>query len=208
MLQILFFAAVAVLVLARLYQVLGQNRGAEPPATRPSPLPAPAGAAERRPLGDETAGEPSGDVEDMPFAPAPTGPGAAGLTAIMTADPGFSPDAFLNGARGAYEMIVTAFGAGDAETLKPLLTEEVFAVYEAEIAKRKEIGAQPIEVVRLSGARIADAEIEGRIARIDVAFSSDLRDGGQGLRATDETWTFERALNARDPNWRLSAVQA
>jgi predicted lipid-binding transport protein (Tim44 family) len=59
----------------------------------------------------------------------------------------------------------------------------------------------------LSDAKIVDAELDGKIARIDVAFSSDLADGGDGLRAADEVWTFERAVDARDPNWLLSAVR-
>ena len=36
---------------------------------------------------------------------------------------------------------------------------------------------------------------------------TELADGGDGLRAADEVWTFERAIDARDPNWLLSAVR-
>jgi predicted lipid-binding transport protein (Tim44 family) len=40
-----------------------------------------------------------------------------------------------------------------------------------------------------------------------VAFSADLAEGGDGLRAVDEIWTFERATDSRSPNWLLGAVQ-
>ena len=35
------------------------------------------------------------------------------LTALMRADPGFDPGQFLDGAKAAYEMIVTSFAGGD-----------------------------------------------------------------------------------------------
>ena len=41
-----------------------------------------------------------------------------GLRAVAAADRSFDPDTFLPGAKGAYEMIVTAFAEGDRKTLK------------------------------------------------------------------------------------------
>jgi len=51
---------------------------------------------------------------------------ASGLFDIGLADRGFDKDQFLKGAQAAYEMILTAFAAGDRETLKPLLSDDVF----------------------------------------------------------------------------------
>ncbi len=50
----------------------------------------------------------------------------SGLDAVAASDPNFDGKAFLNGARRAYELIVTAFAKGDRETLKPLLSQDVF----------------------------------------------------------------------------------
>lgn len=208
MLQILFFAVVAALVLARLYQVLGQNRGAEPPPNRQGTFAPPPQPLERKQLDLDLGSAGPDDAGDTRVEPAASPrPGGEGLAAIRAADSSFDPDAFVAGARSAYEMIVTAFGAGDVEALRPLLTPEVHAVYAAEVESRTAAGAKPIEVVRLSESKIVAAELDGKTARIDVAFSSDLADGGDGLRATDETWTFERVVGSRDPNWRLSAVE-
>jgi predicted lipid-binding transport protein (Tim44 family) len=202
--EIVFFAVVAALVLGRLYQVLGQNRGAEPPPMRQPRfgLPeTPADKGEGEELPDDT-----GKVLTFP-AREYDGPGAAGLKAIAAAQRGFSASSFLEGAKAAYEMIVTAYGAGDEDTLKGLVDADVFEAYKTAMDERRAANAAKIEVIRLSDAKIVEAELDGKIARIDVAFSSDLADGGDGLRAADEVWTFERTVDARDPNWLLSAVR-
>jgi predicted lipid-binding transport protein (Tim44 family) len=79
------------------------------------------------PLGD--ASVPSvEDIEAKVGSHAPKDSALAqSLTALMRADPGFDPGHFLDGAKSAYEMIVTSFAAGDEETLKQLLGVEVFA---------------------------------------------------------------------------------
>ena len=46
---------------------------------------------------------------------------ATGLDAIAREDKNFDPKHFLTGARAAYEMIVTAYAAGDRRELKGLL---------------------------------------------------------------------------------------
>jgi predicted lipid-binding transport protein (Tim44 family) len=204
--EILFFAVVAALVLGRLYQVLGQNRGAEPPANRnvsnlSSPLAQKAAGTDDEIVDND-------DDKVIPIRPRVyDGPGAAGITAISAIDRSFSPEIFLEGARQAYSMIVTAYGSGNEAALKELVDQDVFEVYQGVMSQRRAENAAKIEVVRLSEAKIVDAELDGKIARIDVAFSADLAEGGDGLRAADEIWTFERATDSRSPNWLLGAVQ-
>jgi len=48
------------------------------------------------------------------------------LARIKAVDPDFSKDGFLAGAKAAFEMIVSAYAAGDVGTLRPLLSNEVF----------------------------------------------------------------------------------
>lgn len=204
---IFFFAVIAALVLGRLYQVLGQNHGAEPPTGRPSPS-----------LSDETSDQNTGQQDEadnqnqtsnvISLKPRQyEGPGALGIVAISAAQKGFNPDAFVEGARQAYAMIVAAYGTGDEAALKPLVDADVFAAYAASMEERRAANAPKIEVVRISNAAIVDASLDGKVAQIDVAFSADLADGGDGLRGVDEIWTFERIIDSRDPNWLLSAVQ-
>jgi predicted lipid-binding transport protein (Tim44 family) len=205
--EIIFFAVVAALVLGRLYQVLGQNRGAEPP---PNYRPLSTSVAPQAKPGSPDENEDSTNPGDNVVALRPyvyEGPGEEGIRAITAAQRGFDPIGFVDGARQAYAMIVTAYGAGDEATLKPLVDQDVFEAYQSVMAQRRAENAAGIEVVRISDAKIVDAELNGKLARIDVSFSTDLADGGDGLRATDEIWSFEREIDSRNPNWLLSAVQ-
>jgi predicted lipid-binding transport protein (Tim44 family) len=204
--EIIFFAVVAALVLGRLYQVLGQNRGAEPPANRG--MTGMSSSLTPNAVRQDADTDDQGDDNVVALRPrAYDGPGATGIAAIQASDRSFNPEIFLEGARQAYAMIVTAYGSGDEAALKPLVDQDVFEVYQGVMAQRLSENAPKIEVARLSEAKIVDAELDGKIARIDVAFSADLAEGGDGLRAVDEIWTFERATDSRSPNWLLGAVQ-
>lgn len=204
--EIIFFAVVAALVLGRLYQVLGQNRGAEPPPNRnvSSFSAEPSGS---QPQSGDSGTEVEGSNVIALKPRAYDGPAAAGIAAISATQKGFSPESFVDGARQAYAMIVTAYGSGDEAALKPLVDEDVFNAYKTAMAERLASNAAQIEVVRISEAKIVDAALVGKTASIDIAFSADLSDGSDGLRAADEIWTFERVIDSRDPNWLLSAVQ-
>lgn len=190
MIEILVLAVVAGLVLARLYSVLGRRTGAERPS-QPQPaqgeLPR---APQPRPMAQPGLAGSSGD----------------GLVDIARADPSFDPEHFLSGARGAYEIIVGAYAKGDREQLRTLLTPRVYETYATAIAQREAKGEKGPELVRLRSAEIADASLEGDIARVSVKFEAELAEGLHHLRDTKERWTFERDVRSPDPNWRLARV--
>lgn len=193
MLEIAFFAVIAALILGRLYQVLGRKTGAE---RRETPVLAPSNDVQT-----------DNDAHSAPPASAYVGPGAAGIEAIAAVDNTFSVDGFVEGAKAAYEMIVTAFADGDVGTLQPLLSDEVFSAYKAAIEARAP-GEMVSHLVRLVSARIVEAELTNTVAQVSLAFSAELSLGENGLKSTNEIWTFERVIPSRDPNWRLVAVDA
>ena len=198
--DLIILAAIAVFVISRLYAVLGQKTGAEPPARRYREAPAPARAAERE------DGAPIEDEERPRIRAAFTGPAAAGLEAIAAVDANFAPDDFVKGARRAYELIVGAFADGDRDALKQLVDTDVQDVYSQAIAERETSGAEPMRLVRLRQARIVDASVDSaKFGRVMVSFESELSDG-ENLRQAKEIWTFKRSLNSQDPNWLLDEV--
>jgi predicted lipid-binding transport protein (Tim44 family) len=206
MLELLFFAVVAVVVLGRLYQVLGRKTGAEPPPPGQRGMQkAPAGPA-RRDMADD--GPMLDDEAEARPAPAPEVSNVPGVATLQAADPSFSPSGFMAGARMAYEMIVTAYAAGDRDQLRTLLNPTVFEAYDQAITARAASGEAAPELVRLISADLAVAEIDGRMAEVTVAYRAELAHGVNGIRVTNERWTFEREIGSRDPNWRLSAVDA
>jgi predicted lipid-binding transport protein (Tim44 family) len=195
--DLIILAAIAVFVISRLYAVLGQKTGAEPPARRYREAPV------RAPEREDEAGA---DADKRKLRPAFTGPAAAGLEAIAVEDEAFSPDEFTRGARKAYEMIVAAFADGDRDMLKQLVDQDVFDAYSDAIAERERVGGEPMRLVRLRQARIVEASVDGsHMGRILVSFESDLSDG-ENLRQAKEIWTFKRSLRTDDPNWLLDEV--
>ncbi len=146
---------------------------------------------------------------------------AEGLIAIFRLDRSFAPDEFLDGAKSAYEMIVSSFAEGNRKVLKGLLSKDVFDGFSSAISDR-EARDETIDqnFVGISKAEITEAELEGRNAQITVKFISELisatMDKGGKVIAGDpnaitevtDVWTFARDLNSRDPNWRLVATQA
>jgi predicted lipid-binding transport protein (Tim44 family) len=144
------------------------------------------------------------NVEEL--RPTFTGPAAAGLEAIHNADPAFDPRTFLQGARSAYEMIVTAFGNGDREALRPLLDDDVYEAWDEAIAARETDGEDGMQLLRLRKAEIVEASLdEDGVARVAVEFESELGDGERTTRG-DEIWTFKRPVASKDPNWLLDDV--
>ncbi|WP_226636784.1 TIM44-related membrane protein TimA [Brevundimonas poindexterae] len=204
--QIILFAVIAAVVLFQLYNVLGKKVGRQPEEDARAQ---PGGAA-----GKEGAeGGPATTANGTPLD-ATTLAAIAGLKAR---DPGFDPHRFLDGARQAHETIVRGYAEGDREALKPLLTPVVMASFEAGMAERETRGVQ--EKVEFPHPPRADLELataQGDRAIAKVRFLSELKqtiEDGKGEeprieeRRTAEVWTFERPLNASDPNWVLSRVE-
>jgi predicted lipid-binding transport protein (Tim44 family) len=144
-----------------------------------------------------------------------------GLLDIVRADATFDPSHFLQGARVAYEIIVTAFAEGNRRTLKDLLSPEVYEGFSAAIAEREGRGDQIDQsFVGIKSAELVEAELKGGIAQLTVKFVSELisatRDKAgevisgdpKRIREVTDIWTFAREAVSRNPNWKLVATQA
>lgn len=148
-----------------------------------------------------------------------------GLLSIAKLDPTLDPDAFVKGAGMAYEMIVSAFAAGDRKTLKDLLTRDVYDGFVSAIAEREQRGEKiDQQFVGIKRADIVEAEAKGGIAYITVRFVSELltavydKDGtvisGDPQKIADVTdiWTFSRDISSArarsNLNWRLEETQS
>jgi predicted lipid-binding transport protein (Tim44 family) len=185
---ILIAAMVAGVVLFRLYTVLGRRTGHEPQHEQQAPR-APAPTALRAP--------------SAPEAPPPEGACARGLLDIELADPSFDRNHFLGGARAAYEIIQKAYADADRLALRPLLSDEVYAAFEREIAARP--GA-PDRMTGIIDARIVGASLEGKLADITVGFRTNFTGPDGTQREVADHWSFARTIGAPDPNWTLVAT--
>ena len=223
---------VAIVVLFRLRSVLGTRTGNErtplqraqqnqtqapkpandekPAAVRATALPLPPADAERRAL------KLTAEIEQLSHGDEHV---KSGLQAFVDADPTFAPKAFLEGAKSAYEMIVTAFATGDRKTLKNLLEKDVYDGFEQAIAAREAKGHKiDFTFVGLPKSEIAAAELDKRDSRVAVQFNAEVvqatrdKDGAlvegnaDQVQTIADEWTFARNIKSRDPNWKLVAT--
>jgi predicted lipid-binding transport protein (Tim44 family) len=231
----IIFLVIAVVIFLRLRSVLGRRTGTvrppfDPYSRRDAPPTAGPGDDKvvnlpRRPA--EVTGPPSpadaaasAEARVGTLAPAGT-PLADGLTAIAAADRSFEPAAFVDGAKGAYEMIVTAFAEGDRKTLRNLLSREVYDGFVAAISQRESRGETiEFKFVGIDKAEITEASLKNATAQVTVRFVSKLVSAthdkagkvidGDPVHVGDVTdiWTFARDINSRDPNWKLVATES
>ena len=227
----IIFLALAVFIFLRLRSVLGRRTGRE----RPPYDPYSARDAVRSPATDKVVALPARTVEAPPRPPeVPPVPGerwkdiaesgsavAAGLDAVAAADSGFDAKHFVTGARAAYEMVVTAFAAGDRRQLRGLLSREVYDGFDGHIGERESRGETlETKFISIDSSAITAAEFRNRMAQITVRFVSKLvsvtrdRSGavidGNAEKVTDVTdvWTFARDVSSRDPNWKVIATES
>ena len=225
----IIFLALAVFIFLRLRSVLGQRTGRERPpydpySARDSIRPASDKVVTlpgRAPDTAQKANESAEPAERWKGIAEPGSALATGLDAIAREDNSFDPKQFLVGARAAYEMIVTAYAAGDRRQLRNLLSREVYEGFESAIREREQRG-ETVETrfVSIDGADLTNAELRGKTEQVTVRFQSQLvsvtRDkagtviDGNPDKVTDVTdvWTFARDVSSRDPNWKLVATEA
>jgi predicted lipid-binding transport protein (Tim44 family) len=210
-LEIVLLAMVAAFLGLRLYTVLGRRAEQE---------------EESVPQRFDSEDKPAGIVRPAPAAPA--APARAielagvmpaverGIREIAAADSRFNLAQFLDGAQGAYRMVLEAFWNGDRDTPRELCDDDVYEGFVAAIEAR-EVAGESLDntLIRIEETRIHSASLDGRMARIAVLFVADIaavtrdRDGNVIAGSLDDAiesrdvWTFSRNTASRDPNWLL-----
>ena len=219
LIDIILLGLLAGFIAFRLYSVLGRRTGHE--RAREDQL--------RMPDGAETNPKPApskDNVVTLPERPAQASAGSSGMTPlaralmdIKLADRNFDTERFVSGARQAYEMIVTSFARSERDTLRPLLSDDVFDTFERAIKSRE---ARNIRVdftfLKLKSSRVSGAEMKGRTAEVTVTFESEVMMAGydpsgalvegdaKTPHSVTDIWTFARDTSSRDPNWALVAT--
>lgn len=209
--EIVILAMIAAFLGLRLYSVLGRRaeHEEEPVPTR---FDQPDGAGAPRP---SQANPPrhAPRPREMGFFPPALD---QGLRSIAAADRNFEVIGFLEGAKGAYGMILEAFWRGDKELLADLCDRDVYEEFVAAIDAREAAGeVLDNRLVRIEEAELVSASLDGRMARIAVRFRADIasvtrdKDGNVIAGSLDDAveshdvWTFMRDVTAAGPDWLL-----
>jgi len=216
MIQLLVLAGIAVFLILKLKSVLGTREGFEKP---PLPMPgASDGPSQARSNFEVIEGGPDLDITDHVDEDSDA---AKALADMKRVDPSFNVTEFLEGARGAYEMILMAFELGEIDDIAPFLSGDVLEAFEGVIEQREKEGL--IVTANFVGVRemtLQDAEFdhETKEGELKVRFVGELtsvvRDSAgdivegdpNAIKRQKDVWTFARIMGSDDPNWQLVAT--
>ena len=116
----------------------------------------------------------------------------------------FDHKVFLEGAKKAFEIIITSFNNGDKKTLKGLVSNNVFTAFEDAINRKENNPSSQFYSLVIDG--IDDAKVEKNVISISVNFISEQminNDEGKIVKNKD-TWTFEKEATSSNPKWTLT----
>ncbi|MBL9061049.1 Tim44/TimA family putative adaptor protein [Tabrizicola sp.] len=213
LIQLLVLAGIAIFLILKLRSVLGTRDGFEKP-----PIPLEDVRPRVRRDFEVIEGGPDRDITDHV---AEGSDAARALAQMKKAEPGFSVGPFLQGARGAYEMILMAFEKGELDRIRPFLSDDVEASFAEAIAQRERDGLSvEASFLGIKELVLHDATFtpESRFGEIAVRFVADqtyvvrnkagevVEGSPREVKKTRDIWTFARQMGSDDPNWQLVAT--
>ena len=118
----------------------------------------------------------------------------------------FDHKSFLEGAKKAFEIIITAFNKGDKNTLKGLVSKDVYSAFEKAINDGSNNPSS--QFYSLVVDSIDDAKVENGKITISVNFISEqiLGDNEKDIIKNKDTWVFEKEESSRGPDWTLTST--
>ncbi len=180
--DIIIFAVIAVFIIYRLRSVLGKRTGFQKSAPEQNFI------KKESDQSEQTIPQLS-DKEQK-------------FEVVYKKTPSFDHKAFLEGAKKAFEIIITAFNKGDKNTLKNLVSKDVYGAFESAIDSGSNNPNSQFYSLIIDG--VEDASVENGIITISVNFVSEqiLGDNEDKIYKNKDTWVFEnQQLNT--PNWVL-----
>ena len=182
--DILIFAAIAGFIIYRLRSVLGKRTGFEKNISKPKP--------------QETKKQE--DVQKIPSLM----DNEIKLEAVYKKVSNFNHREFLDGAKKAFEIIISSFNNGDKKTLKNLVSKDVYSAFEKAIDEKTNNPESQFYSLIVEG--IADAKVENDTISISVNFISEqmLNNDEGSIVKNKDTWTFEKSVNSSSPIWILT----
>jgi predicted lipid-binding transport protein (Tim44 family) len=182
--DIIIFAVIAAFIIYRLRSVLGKRTGFQK-----NPTEKPIESKQ-----EEKGASPTPSLLDNQLK----------LENVYRKVSNFDHKQFLEGAKKAFEIIITAFNNGDKKTLKNLVSKDVYSTFEQAIdANSNNPSSQFYSLVIES---VEDAKVENNIISISINFISEqmLNDDEGKIIKNKDTWTFEKPVNSSSPIWVLT----
>ena len=125
------------------------------------------------------------------------------LEAVYKDVPSFDHKTFLEGAKKAFEIIITAFNKGDKNTLKNLVSKNVYSAFESAIDSGSNNPDSQFYSLVIDG--IENAKVESGKISIAVNFISEqiTNNNEESVVKNKDTWVFEKPESSTGPEWTL-----
>ena len=139
----------------------------------------------------------------------------------MKIDDKFEISSFCDGAKKAFEYILTEYSSNNLKALERLVSKNIYKAFEDQInmrAKNKE--KLEITVISVKDPEIKSVNLEKKyIAYFKLLFDSEqvqvtkssndeVIDGDSNqILQIKEIWTFSKNLKSKDPNWILEEIE-
>ena len=181
--DIIIFAVIAVFIIYRLRSVLGKRTGFQKNVNQQEFV-----KKETKPQQDKIPQLTENEKK---------------LEAVYMKSNSFDHKVFLEGAKKAFEIIITAFNKGDKKTLNNLVSKDVYTAFETAIDSGSNNPNSQFYSLIVDG--IEDAKVEGGKITIAVNFISEqiLGDNEENIVKNKDTWVFEKPENSTGPSWTL-----
>ena len=129
-------------------------------------------------------------------------------------------EAFLKGAKIAYETVITNFASGNLKSIKYLLDKKVFDQFNESLRERENKGyMSETTFVGIDSASIKEHNKINSILEVTVDFVSEIiscvKDKDNKILSGDpekvkkvfDTWKFKKDSRSNNPNWLLIDTQ-
>ena len=123
---------------------------------------------------------------------------------------------FIQGAKIAYENIITSFSSGNLKSVKDLLDKKVYNQFDEAIKSRNANGQiSETTFIGINSAEIKNHENKKGFLEVTVNFVSEIiscvKDKNNNILTGDpkkikkvfDTWKFSKQINSTNPNWLL-----
>ena len=181
--DIIIFAAIAVFIIYRLRGVLGKRTGFQNNANQNQPI-------------EQGEKKPKPEIPQLKE-------NEKKLEIVYNKIPSFEHKVFLEGAKKAFEIIISAFNKGDKKTLKTLVAKNVYNTFEGAIDTSSNNPNSQFYSLIIDG--VNDASVENGKITIAVNFISEqiIDDNEEEIIKNKDTWVFEKLENSSNPAWTL-----
>lgn len=118
----------------------------------------------------------------------------------------FDHKSFLDGAKKAFEIIISAYNQGEKKTLKGLVSKDVFAAFEKAIDNKTNNPNSQFYSLVIDG--VEDAKVENNVVKITLRFTSEqfTNDDENTVIKKQDLWTFEKKADSKSPEWILTST--